>query len=405
MGHVKASGRLAERARIRSGRSEKTLLLPMMKEQALSEYGDDPDRDPGVIHPSEMCKPDWCIRATYYRISGRKPKAERFNFVLETIFATGNDSHEKYQRWLRGTGKLYGSWECLACRSWWAGLSGDLPIGCQEGDLPGGCPAHVWAYREVRMRQPHVEVAPIVGRADGAIDNALAEVKTIGMGTLRIEAPDTLNRYYVKHGDKGLYDLDRLWKDLRRPFTGHVKQASIYLWLARERGLPFTQMNFIYEFKANQQTKEFVLMLSEDVIKPMLERARTIQVHVLVGVPPDCEFGGCKQCRAYETEEYDDGTKEAPGAASEARGVVRGSSSEAERPVPPASGEAQGNPSAGPARRADGPVRPGADEPDGRAEPVGGVFGGTAGGGSGRRVVHRKTGRQDRRPVEGAEQG
>ena len=132
MGRVKPPGNLGELAKIRAeGKRAVIKVLPMVKEVALRESTDDGDRDPKVIHPSEMAKPDWCIRATWYRICGWPEPDRKFNFILENIFAEGNGIHAKFQSWLRGTGKYLGLWECLACGAKWTGLSGLLPgTGC-----------------------------------------------------------------------------------------------------------------------------------------------------------------------------------------------------------------------------------------------------------------------------------
>ena len=75
------------------------IILPKVKDHMLKQYGYDADRDPTVIHPSEIVKADWCPRATYLRIiSGKWPdEKEKFDFVRENIFATGNDIHSKWQ--------------------------------------------------------------------------------------------------------------------------------------------------------------------------------------------------------------------------------------------------------------------------------------------------------------------
>jgi hypothetical protein len=389
VGRVVVGGKLAERARIRRGRTGHTRVLPLIKEQALAEFGPDEDRDPFVIHPSEMAKADWCHRATYWRITGRPQPEEKFNWVLETIFAAGNDAHEKYQRWMRATGKLYGAWQCLACQLWWTGVSGELPEQGCYGFADRPLLAHVWAYREVRMRP---EGSLIAGRADGGIDDTLVECKTIGVGTLRTEAPTQLKRYY--NTDAKLYDLDKLWRELARPYPSHVRQANIYLWLSAQLGLPFTQMAFIYEFKPNQQTKEFSITPSAAILDPLLAKAREVERAVAAGVPPDCLVEDCKQCRAYE-EEPSAGAPETGGTRPDgkARRVVTGSRSR--------SGEAGPDAAPPPRRRAaagaagpDRPGRPGADGAVRPAEPVGRISRRSVGGGRSGRVVRQQAGRQ-----------
>lgn len=387
MSLVKPAGRMADLAKIRAEKRVTYSLLADIKEQALKESGPDGDRDPFVIHPSEMAKSDWCIRATFYRMSGRPEPERKFNFVLENIFAEGHSTHSKMQRWMQNTGKLFGDWECASCKNWVKNtLAKDLPkYGCHE-------PAfftqfeHVWEYKEVRLRVPGCS---IVGRADGAMVDTLAEFKTVGLGTLRHEAPNLLKKYYIK--EYGVYDLDRLWKELKRPLPGHVRQASIYLWLARELELPYSRMTFIYEFKPNQQVKEFSITLSEDILAPMLEKARKIDNALTHNQPPACEFGGCEQCRAYE-EGADDKANNAPEPDQRAgRTVRRGSQEGEDRGAGLGTGEAGGQAS-GASGRTDGHER---QRPDADVQPeqqVGRVRGLGAGEGAGRRVVRRGAG-------------
>lgn len=400
MGRVVVGGKLGERARIRQARTEQFRVLPLIKEQALAEFGPDEDRDPLVIHPSEMAKADWCHRATYYRISGRPEPDRNFNWVLETIFAAGNDAHEKYQRWMRQTGKLYGSWECLSCYAWWRGVSGELPGGCHMDDIPDARLAHVWAYREVRLQLPGLSL--IAGRADGGIDNALIECKTIGIGTLRVEAPKQLKKFY--NAEAKLFDLDGLWKSLSRPLPGHVRQANVYLWLAEQCNLPFKQMNFIYEFKPNQQTKEFTITKSDKILQPLLAKAREVEEAILNGEPPPCEFGGCEQCQAYE--ETDDSTPEkSPEPDRKARRVVTGSRTRSGEAGPDTASSSGRRTSGGSRRGADRAARPRADGPVREAEPVGRISRRSASSSGGGRVVRRQAGGQaDRsRPDQGEE--
>lgn len=385
MSLVKPEGRMRDLARIRAEKRNNYSLLADIKEQALKESGPDDDRDPFVIHPSEMAKADWCIRATFWRMSGRKPADERFNFVLENIFAEGHGIHDKFQGWMHRSGKLFGDWQCLACKTWVkATLSGDLPTdGCHYDGLTSTSYDHVWAYREVRLRVPGCS---IVGRADGAMVDTLAEFKSVGLGTLRVEAPNLLKKYYVK--ELGLYDLDRLWKELKRPLPGHIRQATIYLWLARELGLPYTRMSFIYEFKPNQQVKEFSITLSEDILQPMLDKATRVDNALKYNQPPACEFGGCKQCRAYEGD-ADEGSTGTPEPDKRAGRRVR-------RPAGEGSGSGAGlgatkaEPGAsGAAGRADRPERPRADAADDAGQQVGESPGLPAQQGTGRRKVRR----------------
>lgn len=268
----------------------------------------------GVIYPSEMAKTNWCPRATYYRMSGRPAPQSSSSFTLENIFAEGNAIHAKWQRWLSETGLLWGDWRCGRCSeivlrstrpegSQFGGCVGTSYIEFKDGIVPNTAEfPHDWKYKEVTLGSTSHKVT---GHADGALvkHNCLIEIKSIGVGTLRFEAPTLLEQNTHEINGRKVVDVDGMWKNLHRPLLSHVKQGNIYLWMAKEMGLPFDSIVFLYEFKANQQAKEFQISMSEDILSPLLDTAAEIELCLTRGVPPACPFGGCAQCRDYEKEE------------------------------------------------------------------------------------------------------
>lgn len=244
------------------------------------------DRRQDIIHPSEMAKADWCPRATYFRIKTGHIPQKKYNFVLENIFDEGHATHRKWQNRLADMGLIWGYWS-------------------HNGDKVGPClrpdDGLHWEYEEFGLV---CEDLMIHGSTDGVIPElqAMIEVKTIGSGTLRFEAPKLME----KHSN----DAEKVWKDLHRPLGSHIKQGNLYLWLARQMGVDVYRMIFIYEFKANQQVKEFVIELSMDVVQPLLDKAQSI-VYALEGKSglPPCPFDGCLQCQEYDGE----GTQEERG--------------------------------------------------------------------------------------------
>lgn len=393
MGRVKPTGRLGELAKIRAeGKREIFDPLPLMKEQAMRRATEpDPDRDPFVIHPSEMAKTDWCIRATYWRMSGRPQPDEKFNWVLENIFAKGNYTHLYFQGLLADTGELFGSWKCQVCGRWvHHTLSRDLDrtkwcaFFIDEDKKHRSLP-HMWEYKEVRLKGgPN-----IAGKSDGGIRDTLLEFKTVGLGTLRAEASAILKKYYIQ--DHGIYDLDRLWKELKRPFPSHIKQGNIYLYLAREMGFTqFERMTYVYEYKPNQQTKKFQVTYSEDIMKPLLAKAELIVAALAKGEPPPCEFGGCEQCRAYEGNSGAAGSKNQSAEPDRpARRVVTRRSAGAGEAGPGGSPEPSGRRVTRAARGANRPARPRADVPVQPTQPVERPPGLSTERGPGRRTVRR----------------
>jgi hypothetical protein len=145
----------------------------------------------------------------------------------------------------------------------------------------------------------------ISGHADGAVPdiNALIEIKSVGTGTVRIEAPDI----YTKNTDGSYIDLQGLWKDIKEPFPSHIRQGQLYLALCKLNKIPFDQIIFIYEAKFNQGVKEFPVKYDPEVSKGILRSCSDIVSALdLNGPIPECPNGtSCKDCEQYGTQDSD----------------------------------------------------------------------------------------------------
>lgn len=296
----KASGTLARFADAR----EQAHILDPVGRMLLARAQEPSERRQDVIHPSEMAKANWCPRATYYRLAGVVVAPEAAPFQLERIFQYGTDSHVKWQTWMRETGGLYGEWGCLVCKRRWMGES---PDGCVSGS---SCPGD-WStvtYREVPLCDPsHL----IEGKSDGQYRGRLVEIKTVGTGTIRIEAPAMVARYTYpvartaevdgqKPPEFKYLDLDALWRDLRRPFASHRRQGQIYLYLRQLQDPSVDRITYLYESKATQHVKEFTIGYDPAVVEPLLDACKDIVYGLSKGRPPGCPSRGCKECSAYE---------------------------------------------------------------------------------------------------------
>lgn len=272
-------GRLADLAEAKKHGN----LVGRIEQHLLAQKDKPTDRRQDVLHPSEMAKADWCPRQSYYRLSGAtpmNPQAEKMNYVLEAIFEEGHEIHRKWQKWLQDIGVLWGDWECPVCKN-----------RMRQVTFPGRCficyTDHgievFYEYKEVPLQAESKYL--IAGHEDGADieQNALVEIKSIGIGTLRMEEPELLKKHHKTVDGKKIYDIDGIWRDLKRPLRSHVKQTGIYLALCEEMGLPFDKVIFIYEFKANQQRKEFVLKPSKEIIQPLLDAALEIRRELAAG--------------------------------------------------------------------------------------------------------------------------
>jgi hypothetical protein len=241
------------------------------------------DRRTDVLHPSEMAKSDWCLRASYFALSGVPVKKETPNLRLQSIFDEGHTIHAKWQNWFSEMGVLHGYWDLGTPnnKSW--ATSKDLV----------GIPDKV--YKEVPLVYDELRIA---GHADGWIkgigEDCLIEIKSIGAGTIRIEAPDLIA--------KADGDLQAAWRSIRRPFSTHVMQGQIYLELMRRLGHEVKEIVFLYELKADQDYKEFVIKADFELVESKFLKAKRVCEAVEAGTPLECSNNGslgCKQCQQF----------------------------------------------------------------------------------------------------------
>ncbi len=250
------------------------------------------DRDTAHIHPSEMAKSDWCPRQTCYRISDVPPDeghaGEKLYWRLASIFEEGHDIHDKHQRALWEMGELYGVWGCRDCdHTWWA-LS---PAVCES------CASLHIDYREVPISNPEFH---LIGHTDGihqsdGIRNL--EVKSVGIRTIEIEIPGV----YLRWKESGA-DLPALWTSIKIPFPSHQRQVQIYMDTLRAMGFEIDETQFIYEFKATQDLKGFIVKYNERAARKMTDVAVLVLQHREDGTDMDrpewahAKHSSCKEC-------------------------------------------------------------------------------------------------------------
>lgn len=263
-----------------STNKRETRLMGALERHVLSKPFE--ERDQSYIHPSDIIKSEWCALAQYYAIKGNYVETrEKPTLRLASIFAEGHTIHAKWQNWFAEMGVLYGKWS----RSGWA-LSSDV-----EDE----------SYLEVTLRSDRHMMR---GHADGWIrgigDDCLIEIKSIGTGTIRMEMPALMQQYNN--------DIDVVWKNIRTPLRSHQLQGQIYLHLCHlmvEEGLLESapkEIVFIYELKANQEYKEFVVKYNPDYTAEIFDKALDVAWAVENNKEPVCNIDpekGCKRCAPF----------------------------------------------------------------------------------------------------------
>lgn len=239
------------------------------------------DRDYTYIHPSDLIKDDYCLREGFYLLNGYPKKGGNPNLRLQNIFDEGNTIHRKWQSRFEGMNVLWGMWD--------NGPGTDVRFG-----LPDCVPAQGRRYREVPV---HDWSRLISGKGDGLIvglgDRAWLELKSVGPGTIRKEAP------FLFRSDENEKDA---WNNVRKPFPGHLRQTLLYLYLASKTyDFDVQEGVLIYEWKADQSIKEFVVQRDDELILPYLAKADLVVDAVEAEKAPDCNVkeGGCSACKPY----------------------------------------------------------------------------------------------------------
>lgn len=247
---------------------------------------DSASRDIQYLHPSSLCKRDWCPRSSWYVIKDQFRQKESAEFGRLNIFAEGNAIHDKWQKWLGRAGILEGNWNCQNCdHTVWS-------IGSEGMKCPS-CGSPRMKYREVPITN---EEHHLLGHADGIINDAngkaVLEIKSVGMGTIRYEAPELFAEY-----SKGNLTLDGLWKKIKTPLPAHLRQVSLYMYC-----LGIHDAVILYEWKPTQEVKEFSIKLQMEQIDSILVGCRSIKTaldngtSVMRPYSAQPEDSRCKSC-------------------------------------------------------------------------------------------------------------
>ena len=241
------------------------------------------------LHPSEAAAEDWCPRyAQMVLESDEEPAPDRHRFQMENIFAEGHAIHAKWQKWLGDMGVLYGLWGCLACpaMAWSVGTPTDL---CEH---PPACVYYLEVPLETDLWQSHADGIVVVAGSP----TRMLEIKSVGKGTIRHAAPGLL---------RDCPDMSDAFKKITVPFKAHRNQIQIYMYLANEINdmypdgpIPAIDTAVVlYENKADQSVKEFVVPADISQIADILEASEDIQRHLDTGTLVPCNYTGKGTCK------------------------------------------------------------------------------------------------------------
>jgi CRISPR/Cas system-associated exonuclease Cas4 (RecB family) len=234
------------------------------------------ERDKAHLHPSEICKRDWCPRSSYYKISGLPTPPERLSLQRMNIFEEGHSIHRKWQKWFKDAGIL---------------VQDEVPV----------------------LDEMH----RIIGHADAIIEDkhgkAVVEIKSVGVGTIRMEDYGLFAPYAKKE-----ITIDELWNRVKFPFDSHVRQVQLYMSC-----LKIEDALILYEWKPTQDVKEFVVKFQPDIVDSILASCHSVVRALEEQVPPNRpvwlsqEHRICKAC-PFKTECWNESsTKSSDGSGDD----------------------------------------------------------------------------------------
>jgi hypothetical protein len=244
-----------------------------------------------ALHPSEISHNDWCPRASYYRLAGVQPlkEAPATHWQMRMIFDEGTEIHRKWQHRIWDIGRLGGTFYCQSCHFAWGAVAPSVCANC-------GATREFLLYHEVPLLDHKLG---LVGHADGLDGEDVIEIKSIGLNSLRFEAPDLIKNHTHKFNINGksrtFLDYDGIWDSIRIPFATHIRQGDFYCYMGG-----YKTVIFIYECKWNQRVKELVVKHRVERIESRLEQCRQIRWALDGRRIPDCPFDGCTDCQRYE---------------------------------------------------------------------------------------------------------
>jgi len=286
-------------------------------QRLLLQPGGENVRD-SALHPSEMSHSDWCPRASYFRLAGVPPRSSlpATHWRMQMIFDEGKDIHGKWQNRIWDLGRLWGTFYCTNCHFAWGATAPEECESCKA-------PRQFLRYHEVPLANPALSMA---GHADGGVEGSLVEIKSVGLGTVRWEAPglikDHTYHFQLNGKSREFLDYDGLWSAIRQPFPSHVRQGDFYCYLHKR----VSEVIFLYECKWNQKVKEFLVRYRRERIEDRLDKCSQITMALQGGRIPACPFDGCADCQRYEETHANQGrvlVRRSPGSAPPSAGPSR----------------------------------------------------------------------------------
>jgi len=240
-----------------------------MVDASLIEKAKNNDRDYGHFHPSEWGKCHRKIAYEYYEFKGYITTDEsslKISPQLERIFGNGHHMHDRWTGYIESTGALIGKWICIHCSSGGKHpeiIGKDEKLGATKPNECKVCKSTIFKYIEVGFFDEETWWG---GHVDAVVDISLLADQPI----LKNNNKDHRWNRYIIIDYKSMNPFD--FKKIEEPTPEHNMQMQVYLYLS-----DLKYGKFIYENKAFQDVKEFLVIRDDALLEVEVAKAKFLK--------------------------------------------------------------------------------------------------------------------------------
>lgn len=236
-----------------------------LQDEAIAEF-ESKERDYGHFHPSQWDKCHRQIAYYFYHSKGyiqvdRSSLKNNVNPVMQRIFGNGHGMHDRWKNYMIKTGALMGVWECPKTHE-------KFGVDQKLGVLKPGPETYI--YHEVGLFDEETWWG---GHVDCVIDvNLFRKYQLTFLARDGKTLPEEGNKPIPAEEQHIVVDFKSMnpmqFSKLQEPCIEHNTQMQIYLYLT---GLKYGK--FIYEDKATQNTKEYLVTRDDALLAVKKEEA------------------------------------------------------------------------------------------------------------------------------------
>lgn len=258
---------------IKSKKKSNSIVIPVIEQQVLfSNYRERENWDYKVLHPSQICKKDFCPRAWVLGIDYDVNSQEKFNVDTLLKFAVGTTLHEMVQDILGKSGVLFGYWKCNKfCKKAPCTYFGFMPN--KDWEVANKCKiAPKWKFQELPVID---EELCISGKTDGLLVHDYSKY-VFEFKTMNTDQFMSLLEPLEDHRRQAFWYLDILQRNNAKLIAEYTKMLNAGYDVSKELEvikMPYRGVIFLYMDKNTQKMREFLIM------NPFVEKHTIMSTH------------------------------------------------------------------------------------------------------------------------------